>query len=376
MKKKGYYIHLKLRENQVGVRQKIDGQIAVLRQYFDVLEIDVKKEKINILQGVLSRLPFGSYAMDYDSAFAQIDNPDFVYIRHKAVDRRYFRFLKKIREKYPSVKMLLEIPTYPYKGELLMNKTMWPFYFKDAFRRHGLKHVADRIVTLTGDDIIFGMPTIKIQNGILVDTISPVAAHEDTASIDLIAVSACLPAHGYERCIQGLADYYGNSSIEHQIVKFHMVGEGEELGLYKSLVKKYHLEENVYFYGKKTGKELDAVYDRADIAMGAFGLYKIKAMRSSTLKVKEYLAKGLPVISGSYEDSFENSDVDFYLGFANDGSSVDIRKVIRFYEKILRKYKTRENLRDRIRMYAREKVDMAVVMKPVVDYIMEVRSEG
>ena len=39
MKKKGYYIHLKLRENQVGVRQKIDGQIAVLRQYFDVLEI-------------------------------------------------------------------------------------------------------------------------------------------------------------------------------------------------------------------------------------------------------------------------------------------------------------------------------------------------
>ena len=55
---------------------------------------------------------------------------------------------------------------------------------------------------------------------------------------------------------------------------------------------------------------------------------------------------------------------------------MDIRKVIRFYERILHKYKTREILRDRIRMYAKEKVDMAVVMKPVVDYIMEVRSEG
>ena len=65
-------------------------------------------------------------------------------------------------------------------------------------------------------------------------------------------------------------------------------------------------------------KELDAIYDRADIAMGAFAFYKAGITISSTLKMKEYLAKGLPAASGCYEDSFGKDDVDFYLRFANE----------------------------------------------------------
>ena len=369
MKKKGYYIHLELHRTQAGVRQKIDGQIAVLRRHFDVTEIDVKKQKINVIQGIISRLPFGSYAMDYDGAFAQIDEPDFVYMRHTALDRRYYRFLKKIRQSYPAVKIILEIPTYPYKGELLHNRTMWPFYFKDAFRKNRLKNIVDRIAILTDDDTVFGIPTLKIHNGIMVDAIDPVALHEDEGVINLIAVSACLPIHGYERCIKGLADYYNTTGSGHKVIKFHMVGEGEELELYKSLVKKHHLEEYVRFYGKRIGKDLDAVYNKADIAMGTFAFYKAGITISSALKVKEYMAKGFPVVSGCYEDSFGKEDIDFYLGFANDDSTVDMAKVVRFYENLLVKYGSREALRDRIRSYAKEKVDMSVVMKPVIDYI-------
>lgn len=370
MMKKGYYIHLELHKNQAGVRRKIDGQMSVLRRYFDVSEIVVKKEKISVFQGILSRLPFGSYAMDYDAAFTQIDDPAFVYIRHRALDRRYFYFIKRIREKYPHVKIILEIPTYPYKGELLASKTMWPFYYKDVFRRRHLKKLVDRIAILTDDDTVFGIPTLKIHNGIMVEAIDPVALHEEEV-INLIAVSACLPVHGYERCIRGLADYYTSVDSRRKIVIFHMVGEGGELDLYKSLVKKYHLEKYVIFYGKKTGKELDAIYDRADIAMGAFAFYKAGITISSTLKMKEYLAKGLPAVSGCYEDSFGKDDVDFYLGFANDDSTVDIEKIVRFYEDNLRKYGSKEALRDKIRTYAKEKVDMSVVMKPVVDFITE-----
>lgn len=371
MMKKGYYIHLELHKNQAGVRRKIDGQLTVFRRYFDILEIDVRKEKISVLQGILSRLPFGSYAIDYDAALAQIDDPAFVYIRHRALDRRYYHFIKSIREKYPHVKIILEIPTYPYKGELLHNRTMWPFYFKDAFRKNRLKNIVDRIAILTDDDTIFGVPTLRIHNGIMVDAITPAAMHEETDTINLIAVSACLPVHGYERCIQGLADYYNSKDSGRRIVKFHMVGEGEELELYKSLVQKYHLEKYVIFYGKKTGKELDAIYDQADIAMGAFAFYKAGITISSTLKMKEYLAKGLPAVSGCYEDSFGTDHADFYLGFANDDSTVDIAKIVRFYEDNLKKYGSKEALRDTIRSYAKEKVDMSVVMKPVVDFITE-----
>lgn len=370
MTKKGYYIHLKLRESQVGVRRKIDGQLAVLRQYFDVSEIEVRKEKINILQGILSRLPFGSYAMDYDTALAQINDPSFVYIRHTAVDRRYYFFLKKIREKYPAVKMVLEIPTYPYNGELLTNSTMWPFYFKDLYRRKMLKNIVDRIVTFSDYNNIFEIPTIKTQNGVMVDALTPVKClNENISEINLIAVSACISYHGYERCIRGLADYYG-AEVNNKIVKFHIVGEGDELSAYKSLVQKYRLEQYVLFYGKKTGTELEAIYDMADVAMSTFGLYKINLSTTSPLKTKEYLAKGLPVVSGFHDKTFTDQNSDFCLEFPNDDSNVDIKKIIDFYEGILEKYKSKKALRDCIREYAKKNVDMSKVMESTIEYLL------
>lgn len=371
MKKKGYYIHLELHRTQAGVRQKIDGQIAVLRQHFDVAEIDVKKQKINIVQGIISRLPFGSYAMDFDTAFEQIDRPDFVYMRHTAVDLRYYRFLRKIREKYPDVKLILEIPTYPYKGELLASKTMWPFYFKDVCGRRKLKHIVDRIVTFSNDESIFGIPTIRTQNGIMVDAVTPVRnLNENLSEINLIAVSACLVFHGYERCIRGLADYYNKRKSDGKIVKLHMVGEGDELGRYKSLVKSNHLEKYVHFYGKKIGKDLETIYDRADVALGVFGLYKVNMNVLSPLKTKEYMAKGLPVVSGFREELITNENVDFYLEFANDGSNVDIGSVVEFYDGLLEKYHSKKALRDVIRTFAKERVDMSKTMEPVINYIL------
>lgn len=372
MKKKGYYIHLELHRTQAGVRQKIDGQIAVLRRCFDVTEIDVKKENINILQGILSRLPFGSYAMDYDTAFAQMESPDFVYMRHTSVDLRYYNFLKRIRKTYPNAKIMVEIPTYPYVGELLVSKTMWPFYFKDIYRRNRLKRVVDRIVTFTKDDAIFGIPTIRTQNGIMVDNIAPVKdQNENRSEIHLIAVSVCMPSHGYERCIQGLADYYSGQDTQRKTVRLHMVGDGDELGRYKSLVKSSKLEKYVQFYGKRTGEELNAIYNKADVALGVFGLYKVKVNVCSPLKTKEYLSKGLPVISGFHEDSFEDGNVDFYLEFANDDSNVDIGRIVEFYDGLLEKYQSKKALRDVIRSYAKEHVDMSIAMKPIIDYITE-----
>ena len=190
MKKKGYYIYFKLRESQAGVRRKIDDQMAVLGRHLDISELEIKKEKVNFIKGILSRLPFGSYAMDYDSVLSDIDNPDFVYIRHKALDHRYFLFLKKIKKRNPDVKIILEIPTYPYKGEILRNKTMWPFYFKDAFRRNRLKGVIERIATFSEDDTIFGIPTIKTQNGIMVERFPVISKEKKKDSLNMIDVAS------------------------------------------------------------------------------------------------------------------------------------------------------------------------------------------
>lgn len=81
-------------------------------------------------------------------------------------------------------------------------------------------------------------------------------------------------AHGYERCIQGLARYYQRTPDRR--IEIHFVGEGEEKVYYQSLVSQLHLEDYVFFYGSQAGKELDLIYNKADVGLGFSAYIKTK----------------------------------------------------------------------------------------------------
>ena len=65
----------------------------------------------------------------------------------------------------------------------------------------------------------------------------------------------------------------------------------------------------VFFHGYKSGEELGKLYDTADAGLVSFGSYKENVERLCTIKTREYLAKGLPVILGGMDDLFENEKV-------------------------------------------------------------------
>lgn len=173
-RKNGYYIYFGAATEFLGVQKKIDNQVNILNTVCDCRKIVVPREEGNVIKSIMWRMPFGSFGRRYEDAFDQIrqnGEPDFLYIRFTPVDRKFIRFLKELRQRYGLAKIMLEIPTYPYKGELLHDITMVPFYFKDVFHRRRLKRYVDRIVTLTDDRLIYGIPTIHIMNGIIVDNI-------------------------------------------------------------------------------------------------------------------------------------------------------------------------------------------------------------
>ena len=91
--------------------------------------------------------------------------------------------------------------------------------------------------------------------------------------------------------------------------------------------------------------------------------------RSSALKTREYLARGLPVVTGCVEDVFERFESDFYIEFNNDDSYIDLGCVIDWYQALVSKYGSREVLASEIRKYAYKYVDNSFTMKPVIDYI-------
>ena len=190
----------------------------------------------------------------------------------------------------------------------------------------------------------------------------------DDDEIRLIAVATLQDYHGYERIIEGLHFYYENGG--NRTVKFLIVGEGPAEQQLRAIVNQYHLDKIVVFYGKKTGKELSEIYDQADIGMGSFGLYKRGTSYSSGLKIREYLARGIPVISGCDEDLFLHEKNDFYLQFANDNSPISIPEIIKFYDNLLNG-QTKEEISINIRRFAEHNVDLSNTFKPVIEYLLE-----
>ena len=321
---KGYYIYGDLYDDEgnlkaPGVKKKILAQMGQMAQIGEIREVVVKRKPGTAYNKITKRIPIGSHMNEWEKAEDEIRDPDYLYIRKEIVDQGMIRFLKRMKEANPKVVILLEMPTYPYDKEKFFSeaKTV-PLFLNDAIYRKKLRKYIDRIVVFSRDKEVFGIPTIRIRNGIDITQCPVRKTKKDNQCIRLIAVAAFQKSHGYERIIEGLNDYV--QAGKGRKVELHLVGEGNELPYYRSLVDKLHLGEYVLIRGMKTGAELDKEYDEADIGLEAFGFYKRGISLSSSLKSREYLARGLPFISGCENDLIGEQNADYYLQFSNDHS--------------------------------------------------------
>lgn len=363
---KGYYIHCGGRI-MPGISKKIDMQIAEFSKYFDITEIPVKAVSRTLFERIWGLLPFANNAWNYSEALKYLHDPQFIYMRRTVADRAQLQFYKEIKKRYPSCKIIVEVFTYPYDRDEFLRKDAWPFWVKDFIYRNQWKKYVDRIVTYTKDTKIFGIPTICTQNGIQINNIAiRKSKKQSDGSIHILAVAYMQKQHGYERVIKGLANYYKTGGTRN--IKIHMVGEGPEIPKYKKLVDKYELQEHVIFCGKKLGKELDEQYDQCPIALGVFGGYKNKLNEISSLKTREYLAKGTVIISGINEDILERHPMPFFLRFSNDSSPIDMGRVVDFFDNIFETYEENEVI-NQIREYAEKYVGMDQALNDVIQYI-------
>lgn len=366
--KKGYYLHFQGRQS-VGVSKKIDMQLEEFCKYYDMQEIEVKTPVRSLIQRIAGLFPTASIARDYEEAFAGLDHPDFVYVRRTVADRSYVRFWKKIKERYPTCKIIIEVFSYPYDGDDFGKWNAWPFYIKERIYRPHLKKYVDRFVTYTADREIFGIPTIRTYNGINMESVSRVGGAFSEGQIHLIGVAFMQRHHGYERILEGLHEYYGADSSPEYQVHLHLVGDGPEKPFYQELTRKYGLERYVHFYPTMVGKQLDELYDQCDMALISFGVYKAHFYgKLGALKSRECLAKGMPLLTGCAIDVLPE-DYPYARVFPNDASVVKTEDIVAFYKKVRSREADKGCLADTIRRFAAEHVSMEAVMKPIVDYI-------
>ena len=339
-----------------GISKKISYQIRALKKlghnvcacYMD--ETNTKKRMVDdicisnygngILAKIKKRIEFASIINYIDS-----NQIDYIYIRSNHNANPFtIRLLKKIKSK--AIKVVMEIPTFPYDSEhsnwYLKRQLIPDLLFRNQFAKK-----LDAIVTFSDDDFIFGQRTIKISNGIDFESIRLKTNLNNTSEeLNLIGVAEIHNWHGFDRVVKGLATYYAQKRT--YIVRFHMVGyfySIEEENEIRQIIHNYHMEDYVILYGKKHGEELDEIFDKCDFGVGSLGRHRVGIQHIKTLKNREYAARGIPFMYSETDSDFDTKP--YVLKMPADESPIDIQQIVDFYRKLAIKPKEiRESIKN------------------------------
>lgn len=344
-----------------GVAKKILSHIQVLcKSGIDMKLVNVGRKTSNSLIKLFDSL---FCKMLYVNAIRGYQNIDVVYIRSVPPINASWLFLLQYLKKMGAI-IIYEFPTYPYLGEYSGIKR-FVVSFVDNLFKNKLKKYVDYVATYSNHEQIFGVKTIKIMNGINCSDIEPIRNIEYHTCVRLCCVAQFAQWHGYDRLIEGLYEYYKNNPKKKIFIDF--VGDGSVLSQYQEMVNKYGVIQYVVFHGVLTGAALSAVFNQADIAVCSLGCHRIGVFLGSFLKSREYIARGLPMISSTKIDILPD-DYPYIQYVPEDDTPIDMMTILGFYEKLYRK-ETRDIQIKNIRRFAEEHCDMKVVMEPVIDAI-------
>lgn len=287
----------------------------------------------------------------------------FVYMRFQGAPPGFASAMRQLKLVAPDLPVLLEIPTWPYRPERRGLRAHIRGFVSD-WDLGTLSEYVDRIVTFSRETEIFGVPTIRIQNGVDV-RLMPVFDPHRNGPIRMVGVANLAFWHGYDRVISGLAIYRDNGG---QGVLLDIVGVGDALqDLQKRAVALGLGPELICFHGPKRGEELDAVLAQSHVGLGSLGVHRI-SRDTTDLKGREYCARAIPFISASNDPDFPE-DFRYVYRVPADESSVDIKAVVDWYRSMP------PNAQSCMRSHAETNLTWSSKLAPVVEWL-KTRTDG
>lgn len=321
----------KSKSNHIGIYNKINGQVKAFQKLgvnmscmvYEDNEITLNGQKTGVKFS--NRIGYNLHRFLSGNLQKYFLDKDFIYIRYSIGDYEFYKLIKNL-SKYDK-KIIVEIPTWPYKFEKQRNIK---YYIKDVIdilvskKLHKYVH---KIAVTAKVDEVYGVKAIQISNGVNIDNIPIKEMKVKTKNINLVGIANISKWHGYDRVIMGLKEYY-KCKNDFEVI-FNIIGDGEVKNDLVKLVKENGLEEKVVFHGVKTGNELNNLINIMDIGISSLGLHRIKA--GDPIKTKEFIARGLPVIF-SYDDAIIGSELMFVYKATNDDAPINIMQVVEFHK--------------------------------------------
>ena len=215
----------------------------------------------------------------------------------------------------------------------------------------GVIGVTSEIVNYEKRRLIINKPSYVYPNGIsLIDF--PLADDKRSGALKFVFVAS------YFHYWQGLEDLLLiMSKSAFRDFELHVIGDIPDTT--KPLIDMLRLTENVIIYGRLHKLEIKNVIENMDVGLGSFCLDRVNMKSASTLKVREYLALGLPVFSGHIDESL----IGLETYKAVDGLNFTMSDLVEYSQKM------RRFSRSEVRSLSSDKIDKKTLQRDFISWL-------
>jgi glycosyltransferase involved in cell wall biosynthesis len=183
----------------------------------------------------------------------------------------------------------------------------------------------------------------------------------DGQTLKLLFVGSGFKFQGLHRLLISIVKYY-KSSFNVRIT-VHVAGVSSENTYLKKYLKIRNLQESIVFHGFLPLHEIDYLADDCHLAVNSLSLHQIGIKVASTLKSREYFARGIPFVTSSFDDDFDDRN-PYIVKVSGDDNPFDIRELISFAYKL----NTDTAHPQKMRQYAIEHLDWSIKMKKLMTF--------
>lgn len=243
---------------------------------------------------------------------------DLVYARYHFFDFTCLRMLKTFRRK--AKKIIMEMHSYP----CLTPKEHIVYYLDRLYANRCVKNI-DLFASMSSDELPFYKPQVKITNTVNRDSVTIRKPEKRGDAVKMLAVSYERLGHGFDRVIRGLRNYYDKGGKR----KFQVLFVGKYKDSTKQLVRDLRLENYCEFLPPAQGDLLDDYYNQSDLAIGHLANHRVGSFSGSSIKVQEYLAKGIPFVY-AWNEMTVPEDFPYALKFELNDEPLDFNLIEQF----------------------------------------------
>ena len=189
----------------------------------------------------------------------------------------------------------------------------------------------------------------------------------DGHTLRLVAVaSRFVPSHGVDRLLAGIQAYRGTVGIELLLV-------GCVPDDLKTSIGRCALCPGVLCRcpGPVYGPGLDAYFAAANLAVASLALSRKGLRQGCTLKVREYLARGIPFVYG-HDDPDVPEPCGYALRLEDDGRAVDVQRLVDFAQTTAQA----PGLAVQMRQYALARLDWSRKLGALVEFAAALHRPG